>query len=82
MNNQELLARIVVNQRVMVGKSDMRGTHISVEHITGLLADDVSPENSLERYKGLTKDDVRACILFATRSLEDTSFTPFPADIV
>ena len=28
------------------------------------------------QYAGLTDEDIRACLLFATRSLEDTAFMP------
>ncbi|HSK80589.1 MAG TPA: DUF433 domain-containing protein, partial [Thermoanaerobaculia bacterium] len=30
----------------------------------------------LGEYKGLTPEDVRACLLFAAKSLQDTSFMP------
>jgi uncharacterized protein (DUF433 family) len=35
----------------------------------------------LEEYDGLTQDDIRACLLFATRSLESTSFMPLAMEI-
>ena len=82
MNDQELLRRIVVDQRVMVGKPVIRGTRLTVEHVLDLLAHDVRQDDILGEYDGLTTDDIRACILFATKSLEDTSFMPLPADTV
>jgi uncharacterized protein (DUF433 family) len=30
-------------------------------------------------YPGLTREDIRACLLFAAKTLEDTEFTPFAA---
>ncbi len=30
----------------------------------------------MDEYEGLTVEDVRACLLFATRSLESTTFMP------
>ncbi len=33
-------------------------------------------EEILNEYDGLTLEDIRACLLFATKSLESTEFTP------
>lgn len=82
MNEQELLRRIVVDQGGMVGKPVIRGTRLTVEHVLNLLAHDVSRDEILGEYDGLTKDDIRACILFATKSLEDTIYMPLSADTV
>ena len=34
----------------------------------------------IEEYQGLTADDVQACLLFATKSLGDTSFMPLAVE--
>jgi uncharacterized protein (DUF433 family) len=64
----------------MVGKPVIRGTRLTVEHILNLLAHGTTAEEVLAEYGGLTHEDIQACILFATRSLEDTTFMPLPAE--
>lgn len=76
MTDQQLLSRITVNPKVMVGKPAIKGTRLTVEHILNLLAHGTTVQEILKEYDGLTQDDIQACLLFATRSLEDTTFMP------
>ena len=76
MEDQRLLERIVVDPAVMVGKPVIRGTRLTVEYILNLLAHGASVEEILAEYEGLTKEDISACLLFATRSLQETAFMP------
>ncbi len=76
MSDELLLQRITVNPQVLTGKPVIKGTRLSVEHILNLLAHDANVEEILDEYEGLTREDVRACILFASKSLEGTSFMP------
>jgi uncharacterized protein (DUF433 family) len=76
MTDKQLLERIVVNPGVMVGKPVIRGTRLTVEYILNLLAHGTTVDEILQEYAGLTEADIRACLLFATRSLEDTTFLP------
>ncbi|OHC13420.1 MAG: hypothetical protein A3K50_00425, partial [Planctomycetes bacterium RIFOXYD12_FULL_42_12] len=71
MKDQELLERITVNPKVMVGKPIIRGTRLTVEYILNLLAHGATVTEIVSEYKGLTKEDIQACILFATKSLEN-----------
>ena len=79
MSDELLLERITVNPAVMVGKPVIKGTRLTVEYILNLLAHGASFDDVLGEYEGLTPEDLRACLLFATRSLEDTSFMPLAA---
>lgn len=79
MNEQELLERIEVNPKVMVGKPVIRGTRLTVEYILNLLAHGATSQEILDEYIGLTIEDVRACFLFATKALQDTAFMPLEA---
>jgi uncharacterized protein (DUF433 family) len=81
MTDQDLLQRITINPTVMVGKPVVRGTRLAVEFILNLLAHGASMEAIIEEYQGLTQEDIRACILFATKSLEDSAFIPLAQDI-
>ena len=72
----ELLKRIGIDPQVMVGKPVIRGTRLSVEFILGILAQGDSIENILMEYPTLVKEDIQACLLFASRSLQDVDFMP------
>lgn len=80
MTDKELLKRIVVNPKVMVGKPVIRGTRLTVEYILNLLAHGSSIEEITKEYKGIRVEDIRACILFATKSLENTVFMPLSTE--
>ncbi len=73
MTDRQLLERITVNPKVLVGKPVIRGTRLTVEYILNLLAHGETVKEILEEYEGLTQEDIQACLLFATRSPEDTA---------
>jgi uncharacterized protein (DUF433 family) len=77
---EELLERIAIDPKVMVGKPVIRGTRLTVEYILELLAHGTAMDEILEEYPGLVKDDIYACILFASKTLQDASFIPIEAE--
>ena len=76
MTDKQLLERIVMNPKVMTGKPVIKGTRLTVEYILNLLAHGTSQTELLREYDGLTLEDIQVCLLFASRSLEITSFMP------
>ena len=76
MNDEELLERIVLNPKVMTGKPVIRGTRLTVDYILNLFAHGATQKEILTEYQGLTEEDIRACYLFATKTLKDTDFMP------
>jgi uncharacterized protein (DUF433 family) len=80
MRDEQLLKRINIDPKVMVGKPVIKGTRLTVEYILNLLAHESTVNEIIREYKGLTKEDIQACILFATKSLEDTAFMPLVAE--
>jgi uncharacterized protein (DUF433 family) len=76
----ELLKRISVNPKVMVGKPVINGTRLTVEFILGLLAQGDTIEDILAEYPALVKEDIQACLLFASRSLQDVDFMPLSVE--
>ncbi len=80
MNDQQLLERITVNPSIIVGKPIIKGTRLSVEYILNLLAHGDSFADILEEYDALAVEDIQACLLFAARSLENTSFMPLESE--
>ncbi|MGI2902314.1 DUF433 domain-containing protein [Tolypothrix sp. VBCCA 56010] len=77
----ELLSRITVNPKVMLGKPVIKGTRLSVEYILNLLAHGATITEIIEEYEGLVEADIQACFLFASRSLESTSFMPLVTEM-
>lgn len=80
MNDQQLLERIIMNPAIMVGKPIIKGTRLTVEYILNLLAHGDTAFDILKEYDGLTAEDIQACLLFATKSLENTSFMPLQVE--
>ena len=76
MTDQQLLARIGCDPKVMVGKPVIKGTRLTVEYVLNLLAHGSTEEDILREYEGLTRDDIQACLLFASQSLSSTAFMP------
>ncbi len=80
MKDEELLQRITVNPKVMVGKPVIKGTRVTVEYVLNLLAHGAAVAEILNEYKGFTPEDIQACILFATRFMENTTFMPLTVE--
>jgi uncharacterized protein (DUF433 family) len=80
MTDQQLLERIALNPKVMVGKPVIKGTRLTVEYILNLLAHGATPEEIIAEYKGLSHQDIQACILFATKALETSVFMPLAVE--
>ena len=76
----ELLERIVINPKVMVGKPVIRGTRLTVQYILGLLAHGATIEEILQEYEGLTREDILACLMFAREVLENADFVPLAVE--
>lgn len=82
MKDEQLLARIVLNPKIMVGKPIIQGTRLTVDFILNLLAHGATEAEILNEYEGLTYEDIQACFLFATKSLKDTAFMPLGVEAV
>ena len=79
MDDQELLSRITTNPEVMMGKPVIKGTRLTVEYVLNLLAHGAATAEILEEYEGLVEEDIRACLLFASQSIQNTTFMPLTA---
>ena len=82
MTDQELLERIALNPKVMLGKPVIKGTRLTVEYILNLLAHGATTAEILDEYKGLTQEDIQACLLFATKSLKNTEIVPLAVETI
>ena len=80
MTEKQLLERIVINPKVMIGKPVIKGTRLTVEFVLGLLAHGAYFDEIMQEYQGVTTEDIQACLLFATKSLESTAFMPLAVE--
>jgi uncharacterized protein (DUF433 family) len=76
MEQNKLLNRIELNPKIMAGKPVIKGTRLTVQHILNLLAHKTTIDEILSEYPGLTSEDVLACLLYASATLEDITFMP------
>ena len=71
--------RVVLNPEILAGKPVVKGTRLSVEFILELLGNGVSMEEILEKYPRITKEDVLACVAYASEILHDIRVFPLKA---
>ncbi len=65
----DLLKRITAHPDVLGGKPIIRDMRIAVEHVLGMLASGETTETILSEYSFLEAEDIRACLLYAHRSM-------------
>jgi uncharacterized protein (DUF433 family) len=68
--------RIIVNPEILVGKPTVKGTRLAVEFIIDLLSQGWSEEDILGNYPGLTRDDILACLAYASERLKSEKIYP------
>jgi uncharacterized protein (DUF433 family) len=62
--------RITLDPAILVGKPCIKGTRISVELIVEVLADGWTYEQILESWDHITKEDILACLAYASDVLK------------
>ncbi len=68
--------RITIDSRILGGKPTIKGTRLAVEFVIGLLAQGWSEADILRNYPGITPDDIRACLMYASESLRAEKVYP------
>ena len=71
--------RIEVNPDVLVGKPVVRGTRLAVELILELLAAGESESDLLASYPRLTREDLLACLAYASHLAHEFRSYPLSA---
>ena len=74
---KNLLERITINPKVMIGKPTIRGSRLTVEIILEKLAGGETEDKILEDYPILEREDIKACLLYAAKSLSLTEILEF-----
>jgi len=69
--DENVLERISLNPRVMVGKPVIRGTRIPVELIVRMLGQGIPEDEILREYPRLGPEDIRAALAYAAEVLAD-----------
>ncbi len=70
--------RITVNPDICNGKPVIRGTRITAQTVLEFLAAGDSVEDVLEEYPGLKREDVQACLDYASK-LMGNHYSVLPA---
>lgn len=69
----ELLRRITLNPNVCFGKPTIRNMRYPVETMLDLMSAGMTTEELLEDYPDLEKEDLQACLLFASKLVKVNS---------
>jgi uncharacterized protein (DUF433 family) len=72
----DIQERIVVDPDILVGKPVVRGTRLAVEFIVELLAQGWSESEILRNYPGLVREDIQACLAYASSALRAEKVFP------
>jgi len=71
--------RIVLDPEVLAGKPIVKGTRLAVEFIIDLLAQGWSETDILQNYPALTREDIQACLAYASEALHMQKVFPAQA---
>ena len=71
-----LLERISVDPTIRFGKPCIRGTRISVGDVLEYLAGGMSEDRLLKEFPQLTREDIRACLVYAAERERRTLTIP------
>jgi len=80
-NTSDLLSRITINPKIMVGKPTIRGMRITVEQILRALSGGMSEKELLEEYPELEKEDFQAVFAYATGLVEEEQVFPLRVSV-
>ena len=68
---------IVIDPEILTGKPIIKGTRLAVDFIIDLLAQGWTEAEILHNYPGLTRDDIQACLGYASAILRAEKVYPF-----
>jgi len=68
--------RIVIDPEILLGKPIIKGTRLAVDFVIDLLAQGWSESEILRNYPGLSREDIKACLGYASASLRAEKVYP------
>ena len=80
MVDEDLLQRVTLNPKVMVGKPVIRGTRIPVALIVRMLSEGIGEDDILREYPSMEPRDIRAALAYAASVLENEEVFPLPLE--
>lgn len=75
-DSDELLKRITVKPGIFGGKPIIRGQRLAVDHVLAMLAAGDTIDTMLDAYEWLERDDVLACLAYASKLVAGEAFEP------
>jgi len=69
MIEEELIKRVVVDPKIMLGKPVIKGTRLTVEFIVEKLAYGATLDDLKKDYPFLIEEDIRSALLYAAKRL-------------
>ena len=68
--------RVTLDPKVLTGKPVIKGTRLAVEFVVDLLAQGWTETEIVDNYPGVTRDDIRACLQYASEVLKSERVFP------
>lgn len=68
--------RIIVDPAVLAGKPVIKGTRIAVDFVVDLLGRGWTIEQVLQEYDHVTREDIQACLAYASEVLQSERVYP------
>jgi len=75
----QLLERITINPEICHGRPAIRNTRYTVDLILDLLSAGMSEMEIIDDYPALEKEDIKACLLYASKLLKVKSVSKIVA---
>ena len=77
--DNKIISRITLNQEVCKGKPTIRNMRFTVTQMLELVASGMTFEEILEDYSFIERDDILACMLYASRISDEKTLIPLAA---
>jgi len=71
-NYEELLSHVWVDPHICGGVACVRGTRIPISVILGGLAEGMTPEELMDDFPNVTRDDIRGALAYAAELAQET----------
>jgi uncharacterized protein (DUF433 family) len=69
--------RIIIDSSILLGKPVIKGTRLAVDFVIDLLAQGWAEAEILKNYPGLTREDIQACLAYASSVLRSEKVYAF-----
>ena len=79
MRQSELIARITCNPDIFGGRPIIRGHRLAVEHVLDMLAAGDDATVILSGYPWLEREDIQACLVYASLLVRHERIELYPA---